>query len=127
MTTVCGNDEPRVDALCRTVAAGNEETIDRAAARRGALHEDLLFHGSARIRRSQQQCHIEIFSQDRTSADTGGIPAVDAHTIRSGDQHAVDGEAPRGVCDTQALEKRERAGIDGVAAQLVPWKARAIE
>ena len=31
------------------------------------------------------------------------------------------------MCDTEALQKRERAGIDGVAAQLVTWKARAIE
>ncbi len=71
---------------------------------------------------------IEIAAQDRAAPLPLGISPLDSDAAFAGDHHPVDPQAAsfNPVRDAERAQPRKRAGIDRVAAQLVPRKRRAI-
>ena len=96
---------------------------DRAANRGGGLEAGT---GGDRL---LQQRPIEITASQRASVDTVRVTAVDRDAARTGHAHAIDAQTAivNRRRQPQPPQPRQRAGIDGVAAQLVARKDGAIE
>ena len=111
------------------VAAGSDHAGDAAVGDRDIANRDAFFHRGAGLDRAIDQPLIQDPARDRAAGDAAAVPAAHLHAARAGQQHAVDRIALRDQRRDVGMTAQhgERAGIQRVAAQLVPGKPRAIE
>jgi hypothetical protein len=76
-----------------------------------------------------QQDPVEIAAEDRAAADAVRVTALDRGTALAREHHPFHAQAARLdlVGNTERAQPRQRAGVDGVASQLVARKCCAIE
>ena len=128
MPAVGRNRHVRAKLVLRPVPtdcdAGDPSSVHERATNRGTSLE--LRAGGDRL---LQQRPIQVAAPERASGQIARIAAFDRHAVLARHAHAVDTQAA--LFDRRShiepAQNRERAGVDGVAAQLLPGECGAIE
>ena len=120
----------------RLAVTPSDEKAADLWARRAVVHQrpadhDTFIKARARIDRAREQRHVELSSNDRPPIPPVWIDGVDPlhpHATLARQDHPVEPQSSLfdPVGKAEALEDGQRAGVQRVTAELVPWKPRTV-
>jgi hypothetical protein len=129
LASVRGDHDPRrhLRALSQLCPDSHSSHPLSHIVKQRTLYEHFLFDGSAGVGGAAEQRLIERATEQRPAGNTGRIERVHAHASSPRYEHARNRQPRLGRRHGKASQHRQRAGIEGVATQLVARKACAVE